>query len=690
MMTRWGEVGTVLLSLTSLSTCVHAFAPPRSSSAVRPASASGSRSFVGDGRRINIVGLPHQHQHQQQQQQLIGTTELHLFRRLLRRQDRGNSTKSEDNTENSNKEESGLPFFAASNENVSDNGDSSTEVLAVASTITTTATTPTEEKSAPPATEEELDPIAKALAEAKVLKASAQRVRLEAERLDARLTLDKITKLETELGSNSITNKPDRASEIQNQMDLLQRKLRGESAPSPPPKTLISKSVGDGVTTVSSAAMNTESISSKLLLGQTSKNVKTLEGVELEKRVEEFQNAPAFFRNMVARSAGMNPESLNATALILKLYQDEQLGSASAIEGIFTPLGRMQVVSDEVNATSVARDMFSKGFDDARQPYDTFFPSLRKNEDKAPSLQDVNSFLSEVLAKSNGAFQPSESPMKINGGYVIRGTSRFENGTQVMDAIEERLDSFPRLRHSLTVSYVTDVFLSIQLSHELAHRAVAANYGCLIILTPPLYMLSTKHQFNISLPTFVPSIATGLTATSTSFKSPPKDNTELFDFAIAGPLVGMIFSLVALAVGMNWTLYSDASFLPALPLTFLRQSSLAGGIIESVLGAGALYVPAGADIASVASINISMHPLAITDYIIVPLKEKTLTHSHIYTVTVYYFFVSNGWWFGGSRPIWQTHVLDCEFVNVSGHADICISWVRFATILFRLHGVLSV
>jgi hypothetical protein len=164
----------------------------------------------------------------------------------------------------------------------------------------------------------------------------------------------------------------------------------------------------------------------------------------------------------------------------------------------------------------------------------------------------------------------------------------------------------------------------------------------LTILTPPFCMLSTKHQFNISLPTFVPSIATGLTATSTSFKSPPKDSNELFDFAIAGPLVGMIFSLVALAVGMNWTLYSDASFLPALPLTFLRQSSLAGGIIESVLGAGALYVPAGADIASVASINISMHPLAITGFVgmlinalaLIPYGCKKKIHVFVHSIIV--------------------------------------------------------
>ena len=123
---------------------------------------------------------------------------------------------------------------------------------------------------------------------------------------------------------------------------------------------------------------------------------------------------------------------------------------------------------------------------------------------------------------------------------------------------------------------------------------------------------------NITIPTFVPSLITGMTSTVTTFKSPPKNREAMFDFAVAGPLAGIAASILALYLGCEFTLFTTAEAyaqFPALPLEILRQSTLGGGIVEFILGAGALSVPGGAEgTSAIATINIPLHPVAIAGY----------------------------------------------------------------------------
>lgn len=159
------------------------------------------------------------------------------------------------------------------------------------------------------------------------------------------------------------------------------------------------------------------------------------------------------------------------------------------------------------------------------------------------------------------------------------------------------------------LSWLTDLsiplfttFLGLQFAHEFGHRVVAGTYG-----------------LNITFPTFVPSLASGITSSITNLKSPPKNRDQLFDFAIAGPFFGITASLIALYAGLRLTAIADpvamASF-PSFPLELLRQSSLGGGVIEFVLGNGVLNIPEAArGSQAVASINVQLHPIAIAGYI---------------------------------------------------------------------------
>jgi hypothetical protein len=143
-------------------------------------------------------------------------------------------------------------------------------------------------------------------------------------------------------------------------------------------------------------------------------------------------------------------------------------------------------------------------------------------------------------------------------------------------------------------------FMSIQLSHELGHLIVAGANG---IKTSP--------------PTFVPSLFTGITSTVTTFRTPPKNTATMFDYAAAGPIAGVITSILAIAVGCQITaVATDMSLFPSLPLEILRQSTLGGGVIEYILGNGALSLPRAAiGTAAVAGMTVPLHPIAVAGFI---------------------------------------------------------------------------
>jgi len=177
---------------------------------------------------------------------------------------------------------------------------------------------------------------------------------------------------------------------------------------------------------------------------------------------------------------------------------------------------------------------------------------------------------------------------------------RVEEELAVASALTSSSSSPPDLSwlSELSVPLFTS-FIAIQLIHEAGHYATGA-----------------ANRVKLSIPTWIPSIITGITSSVTTFKQLPQNKQAMFDIAVAGPLLGMLASIVAIAIGSQLTLSSDPTLLPALPLEILRQSTLGGGIINGILGNGALSLPEGAvGTAAVAGITIPLHPVAVAGYI---------------------------------------------------------------------------
>jgi hypothetical protein len=138
--------------------------------------------------------------------------------------------------------------------------------------------------------------------------------------------------------------------------------------------------------------------------------------------------------------------------------------------------------------------------------------------------------------------------------------------------------------------------LAAQLAHESAHYAV-----------------SRYHKFQMGTPTFVPGLALPYYGTATPIATSPPNLTALFDFAVAGPTLGLIVSIVTFVAGLQMTVSADAvteyPWFPALTLETVRSSVLGGAMVDSVLG-----LLSGSTSSTSSSAAVPLHPLALGGY----------------------------------------------------------------------------
>jgi hypothetical protein len=110
----------------------------------------------------------------------------------------------------------------------------------------------------------------------------------------------------------------------------------------------------------------------------------------------------------------------------------------------------------------------------------------------------------------------------------------------------------------------------IQAVHQLGHNAIAA-----------------RDDMKVSPPTLLPFLSLPFMGAQTQLEESPKNRSSLFDFAFVGPFVGILASLAFLVVGLQATMSIDpeaAQFLPALPVSVIKLSSLGGAIVDSFMG----------------------------------------------------------------------------------------------------------
>jgi hypothetical protein len=325
---------------------------------------------------------------------------------------------------------------------------------------------------------------------AKRFKAQAERLRLEAERMDAQLTLDKIERLERELVY--ARKKGEGVEELQQEMQDLQAKISDEAPKprtiAPPPKQNISKTVvlQSTKTTEPSEPVNEESVkkyekewekaptfSKKLLAGMVGLygDVEDVNATEVALRMEMRDRSDFSFMEgpkptFTAEDLDMvknNPFFKLRMTLTLETASEDDVARKFLEDEYYAELLDRQsgeaIAGDEPSSLSEILEVAISEMNELDTITLSLFPAATRKEGETPTMAQAMTLITDILPKAG--FNPSGKPEQVSGGFIIRGTNKLSDNDKLIEAIDASLAKSP-LDKSLSVFYIKDftIFVS--------------------------------------------------------------------------------------------------------------------------------------------------------------------------------------------------------------------------------------
>lgn len=414
---------------------------------------------------------------------------------------------------------------------------------------------------------------------------------------------------------------------------------------------------------------------------------------EFKASIKLFFNLPPPYRLALVKAIGMEDAAAAEPAripdIVTKLYEQQytitQQRLVDSLKEAPTKLIESGKDSSESDVEALFQDLFDEKSQDERDLESSvrqFLPRVIRKEGSMPLEKDVQILMDTLDSKT---FSSSARPVKIPGGYVIRGENRMKSGQELISAIDAKLPS----DWDCTVSYMYDVsnideddnLFEVDMAlvllkkdftpiaNEWYYRVTSLiSFGTILLfcvgvyggnqdvlnrltdasslgdfsaldwfngkvgqMVLPILVILLSHEFGhyviakkekiettSLIPTLLPCFGNlPLLGTLTRIKSSPKNLTSLFDFALAGPLMGFLSSLIFLGTGLLATkaaMDSDASsaaqYLPALPVSVLNLSTLGGSLIDYFFAGGDGYITAMDP-----TTPFPLHPFAIAGYV---------------------------------------------------------------------------
>jgi ribosome-associated translation inhibitor RaiA len=273
---------------------------------------------------------------------------------------------------------------------------------------------------------------------AQKLRAQAARIRLEAEKSQVQLTIDKISKLDSQLqkvkmkqDAGEAVDEKERRS-LEENLALLQSQLvkdeKGEISFVPPkvvplPKANATSSRESTIVKIDSSVPAEERLVTQESIPPP------LSEEDLQAIVQKYNEAPEFLRTMIAKIAGFADDPSNSTAIINQLYQDEQ-----QIE--------LQTAFLRTNITE-SRSMLERAYAKSKD----LEPSQAEIEDKVEQLGNLPTFVKKLITGSTNDTeialdllreQGKRNKKKIEGGLF--GFTKDKTKDNVIGRDGERLD----------------------------------------------------------------------------------------------------------------------------------------------------------------------------------------------------------------------------------------------------------
>lgn len=447
----------------------------------------------------------------------IPQSQLYFFGRN-KKDDEKEQDESDDEEES--KEQSNKPFFAR----MMNLAKPAPETKPPAADTDKAETKPVQEEK-PVAKDESPAPVVKkpepkkdlsAAEQAVYLKAQAERMRLEAERMDAQLTLDKIDRLELQLAQ--ARKKGDSVEELLTEMEALQAKMRGEA-----PKAI--------VVPKPAAPAEKESITVSTytppMTTTTPEPDEPFNEERFQEQLENYKSAPDPLKGLMAGTVGLyspNVKDLNATEVALRMEMLER-SDYSFLKEVPPPkftqeeikqveknplfnvakLSNKDQAEDKI-ALKILKDQYytnimSNQLDEAMQEAPFFeielqniteldqmtvslFPQACRKEGQTPTLAQATTLVMDVLPKAG--FNPSGKPEPVEGGYLVRGTNKLDSADALIESIDACM-ARSSIRDSLSVFFIKDYTVFTEEQIESPTFSPADSDPILLVTGPNVY-----------------------------------------------------------------------------------------------------------------------------------------------------------------------------------------------------------
>ena len=318
--------------------------------------------------------------------------------------------------------------------------------------------------------------------EAEQLKLLAKQTKLEAEKMQAELTLEKIKKLEQKIQSLSSADKQKRAKDLKIEIETLVKNFNPDLLPSLP----ISKYVFEEEEEVKSIETNlykskTDAMNAAAATATTSPNESSVETNLYKNRVppkpmisesdlsvaaEYYESLPKVMKKTLADAIDLDDERISASLIVLGLYEfvgTETLSETrlqrlykenNSVANAVSVLERLKIKERaKMNNDDLGLDSMSGGvpsfnnlIEDANKVetmVESLLPRVTRKEGLEPTLQDINVLkTNKIVGKET--FALSSPPQNIPGGFILRGemvNTLRGDCDKLVRLLDERIDS---------------------------------------------------------------------------------------------------------------------------------------------------------------------------------------------------------------------------------------------------------
>ena len=525
------------------------------------------------------------------------------------------------------------------------------------------------------------------------LQQQAAKAKLEAERLEAKLTLEKLSKLESRIQKKG----GDEEDIVKQILQLAQQidpnttyTFQKQEAELNTNGEVENDTIAETVVASTNRYQNWKTEGTLYELQKQQQQQQSLSKEELQAGCDYFETLPQPLKQSLMKLCELD-SGVSTPIIVLALYERRKELTPQLLQQAYQNELRggttTKITTEELEGSTDDVDdgvdvVLAKLLEQDPEQYrmETMVNSLlprvtREGNNKVfPALEDAQLFSSIALSKDT--FQPSSPPIAIPGGYMFRGENKCTNSTLLLQKLDELMSTKEEWMDKFQVCYIMDptpssmsddvgnnldgdpvlmittrdlspttsrfllypftiasLFLTLvfslsiygandtvmsQLSEMVNSGTEEVNVNDLLVpflgaLAIPQVLhefahlfVAWKYNFKITPPTILPLLTLPYLSFQNKCKTSPPNQDALFALGFWGPAVGMLSSLALLLVGLQLSLEMSVDTAPALPVGFLKLSTLGGTLVDTIMGGGD-----GILLGQEVGTAVPLHPVAI-------------------------------------------------------------------------------